>query len=218
VQQTLRFANTWGGKRAGAGRKPAGARAGVPHIRRPVHNHHHPVHVTIRVRSGLPSLRSQSLFFCIRQQFIAAKERFFRIVHFSVQSNHIHMLIEADDRVCLARGMKGFGVRVARRLNGLLDSRGSIWVDRYHARPLQKPREVRNALVYVLFNRQKHGGGPSLDSRSSAPFFAGFADRTPARDPPADWPVTFCKTWLLGHGWKRHGGLLSLEDRPVFHR
>jgi hypothetical protein len=174
--------------------------------------------VTVRVRPGLPSLRSQSLFLGVRQQLFAAKRRFFRIVHFSVQSNHIHMLIEANDRLCLTRGMKGFGIRVARRLNALLSSRGSVFADRYHARPLRTPREMRNALIYVLFNRKKHGGGPPLDPRSSAPFFHGFAGRTPvARDPPDDWPVTHCKTWLLGHGWKR-AGEIHLDDRPALRR
>jgi hypothetical protein len=159
-------------------------------------------------------LRSQSLFFCVRKQLLAAKRRFFRIVHFSVQSNHLHLLVEANDRLCLTRGMKGFGVRVARRLNALLSSRGSVWVDRYHARPLRTPREVKNVLVYVLFNRKKHGGGPALDARSSAPFFDGFAERTPpARDSP-DCPVVRCKTWLLRHGWKR-AGELHLDDHPA---
>jgi hypothetical protein len=125
------------------------------------------------------------------------------------------MLVEANDRLCLTRGMKGFGIRVARRLNALLSSRGSVWADRYHARPLRTPREVRNALIYVLFNRKKHGGGLALDARSSAPFFDGFADRTPAvRDPSDDCPVTDCKTWLMGHGWKR-AGWLQLDDRPA---
>ena len=97
-QIPLPLPRTWGGKRARAGRKPKHGRAGVPHVRRPVQSRHHPLHVTVRVRPGLPSLRSQALFFCVRQQIGTASRRFLRIVHFSMQSNHIHMIVETNDR------------------------------------------------------------------------------------------------------------------------
>jgi hypothetical protein len=138
-------------------------------------------------------------------------------VHFSVQSNHIHLVVEADDRRCLGQGMKGFAVRVARRVNGLLGSRGSIFADRYHARALKTPRDVRNVLIYVLFNRKKHGGGGAGPDRcSSAKFFDGWSDRVAfaiSRESPEDWPVAPCETWLLRSGWKR-GGKLDPDDKP----
>jgi hypothetical protein len=136
-----------------------------------------------------------------------------------VQSNHIHLLVEADDRRCLGQGMKGFAVRVARHLNGLLGSRGSVFADRYHARALKTPRDVRNVLIYVLFNRKKHGAGggaAGADPCSSAQFFDGWSDRAPlakARGSPEDWPVVRCETWLLRSGWKR-GGKLDPDDKP----
>jgi hypothetical protein len=153
------------------------------------------------------------LFDCVLAQITAAKRRFLRIVHFSVQSNHIHLLVEANDRGVLGRGMKGFAVRVARHLNRLLSSRGSIFGDRYHARALRTPREVRNALVYVLFNHKKHGHIQLLDPCSSAQFFEGWSDArlAKARGSPGDWPVAAGETWLLGHGWKRLG-LLTPSD------
>jgi putative transposase len=218
-QLSLRFPAGWGGKRAGAGRKPKRERAGVPHTSRPAHCSRHPLHVTVRVRGGLPSLRSQSLFGCVRKQLGAAKGRFVRIVHFSVQSNHIHLLVEANDRRCLARGMKGFAVRVARHVNGLLASRGSVWSDRYHAHALKTPGEVRNALVYVLFNHKKHGRPQAIDPRSSAQFFDGWSDAPKfpmARGSPYDRPVVVGETWLLSRGWKRVGGLRP-SDGPRAH-
>jgi REP element-mobilizing transposase RayT len=169
-------------------------------------------------------LRSQTLYRCVLAQIDEAKRRFLRIVHFSVQSNHIHLIVEANDRRCLGQGMKGFAVRVARRLNGLLGSRGSVFGDRYHARALTTPREVRNVLIYVLFNWKKHlssrkkrgGGGAVADPCSSAQFFDGWSERASfekARGSPEDWPVAPCETWLLRSGWKR-GGKLEADDEP----
>src|SRR5215471_11141976 len=221
-QGTLPLGNTWGGKRRGAGRKRTASRPGVPHMRRPAHNHRHPLHVTLRVRDGLPSLREESLFLCIRRQIGAAKKRFLRIVHFSVQANHLHFLVETSDRVRLSSGMKGLGVRVARRLNQLLGTRGSVCAERYHARALTSPRGVRNALVYVLFNHRKHGRRALVDPCSSARYVEGWCDQEPsdaaqspplfgrsergslasreARPPPSDWPVARGETWLLSRG------------------
>jgi REP element-mobilizing transposase RayT len=216
-QLELLFGNTWGGKRPGAGRKSRDERAGVSHLRRAAHSRHHPLHVTVRVRGGLPSLRSESLYRCILAQIHAAKQRFLRIVHFSVQSNHIHLIVEADDRRRLGQGMKGFAVRVARRVNGELGSRGSVFGDRYHARALKTPRDVRNVLIYVLLNRKKHGSGEAgADPCSSAKFFDGWSERASfakARGSPEAWPVAPGDTWLLRSGWKR-GGKLDLADSP----
>jgi REP element-mobilizing transposase RayT len=164
-------------------------------------------------------LRSQSLHRCVVAQLHQAKRRFLRIVHYSVQSNHIHLVVEANDRGCLGQGMKGFAVRVARRVNGLLSSRGSVFADRYHARALETPRDVRNVLIYVLLNRKKHGAGAGAggaDPCSSAKFFDGWSERASfakARGSPDDWPVSPSETWLLGNGWKR-GGKLEPDDKP----
>jgi putative transposase len=208
------------GKRPG--RKPNGPRAGVSHLRRPAHCHRHPLHVTVRVRQGLPSLRSESMFRRVLAQIHAAKEQFIRILHFSIQSNHIHLLIEANDRECLTQGMKGFAVRVAKGLNDLLGTRGSIWADRYHAHALKTPREVRNAIVYVIRNRAKHGGGVPVDRCSSAPYFDGWDDEVgcpPPRGSPNDWPVARPETWLMNAGWKRGGRIQAYDlPRPSFLR
>jgi putative transposase len=171
----------------------------------------------VRVREGLPSLRSESLFCRIRSRIQAAKERFIRVLHFSVQSNHIHLLIEANDRAHLMKGMKGLAVRVAKGLNELLGIRGSVWADRYFARALATPREVRNALIYVLRNRTKHVGDASFDPRCSAAYLADgwHPELVPpiARGSPSDWPVACPGSWLAAVGWKRLG-LLRASDIP----
>jgi len=47
-------------------------------------------------------------------------------------------------------------VRVARRLNRLRGRCGRAVADRYHARILKTPTEVRHARRYLLTNAQKH--------------------------------------------------------------
>ncbi len=206
----------WGGKRKGAGRKPKGERAGVSHSKRPALAGRFPVHVTLKLERGLPSLRQRSAFLVVRQAFARATERFgFRLVHYSVQSNHVHLLVEAEDERALSRGMKGLGVRVARSLNVLWRQAGQVLADRYHARILRTPREVRNALRYVLTNAHKHGlriaGG--IDPFSSGEDFDGWKGK---RQSSADSrPDLFgrARTWLLGIGWRRHG-LLCWNEAP----
>jgi putative transposase len=178
-QCAFRFC-TWGGARAGAGRKPKGARAGVSHRPRPVHAKSHPLHVTLRVRRGLRPLRAHELFVEVRRALAAGRERFgFRLVHFSVQRDHLHLLAEAANRRALSRGVQGLAVRVARAINRRLQRRGKVFADRYHARALKTPRAARWALRYVLLNVRKHEPRAVpfgfVDGCSSAAWFNGFA-------------------------------------------
>jgi len=210
---------SWGGRRKGAGRKPNAERAGVSHLCRPSLKARHPVHVTMRLRAGLPSLRHKPLAGLVLSSFHAAKERFgTRLVHFSVQSNHVHLLVEADGHRALSRAMQGLATRLAKRLNRRLDHRGSVFADRYHARALTTPLEVRRALIYVLHNHRRHAGTPGrrsgFDPLSTAPYFDGFVPgivRPPSTAPP---PVAQPRTWLLRIGWRRHG-LLGAGDVPA---
>lgn len=172
------------------------------------------MHVTLRARRGLPPFRERVLFRAIRARIAAASGDAFRVVQFSVQDNHVHLLVEAEDGRTLARGVQGLAIRIARGLNGLLGVRGRVWGDRFHSRELTTPRAVRNALVYVLMNAKKHGhiGASRLDALSSAPWFDGFARCiAPSEDAP---PVSAPRTWLAGVGWRRRG-LIRPDERPV---
>jgi REP-associated tyrosine transposase len=144
---------TWGGRRAGAGRKPTpGRRPGVSHRARAPHDPRCPVHVTLRARTGLPSMRDANAFDAVRAALSAASGARFRVLHFSAQADHLHLVVEADTPTGLVRGLQGLAIRVARAVNRTLHRSGAVWADRYHARSLSTPREVRNALVYVLNN------------------------------------------------------------------
>src|SRR5262249_42931700 len=123
----------WGGKRRGAGRKPNGPKAGVHHLTR-VRLRRAPVHVNWHMRVGTWNLRQFKCFKVLADAFGAARDRFgMRIIHFSVQGTHIHLIVEADDKEALSRGMQGLGVRVARALNRVMKKRGKRLADRYRA-------------------------------------------------------------------------------------
>jgi REP element-mobilizing transposase RayT len=218
MQGELSF-RTWGGRRAGAGRKPKGSRAGVPHRARPEHKAYYPVHATLRAERRLPSLRKQLLFLEVRRALAHASRASCRVVHFSVQSDHVHLLIEAHDKASLSRGMGGLAIRLARAVNRAVRRRGSVWADRYHARALRTPREVRHGLVYVIANWKKHlAGAKGMDPCSSAWWFDGWKvsrapPEPPGWDPDEKVPVWAPRTWLASEGWRRHG-LVGDAEQP----
>jgi REP element-mobilizing transposase RayT len=145
-----------GGRRPGAGRKP-GTNPHIRHRSRERFGRALPAHVTIRVCSDVPSLRTVKLVREVERSFARVCERGdFRLVHYSLQGNHAHLIIEAEDRDALGRGMKALGSRLARAVNRVFQRSGPVLADRYHVRLLRTPREVRNALAYVLLNARRH--------------------------------------------------------------
>ena len=168
MKQTIMKFRTRGGARPGSGRKPKGERAGVSHLRRPILKARFPVHVTWRMRKGVWNLRSRRCFTVLARAFCAGANRFgLRLVHYSVQGNHLHLLVEARDERALSRGMNGMGVRVARGLNRVMQRHGGVLDDRYHAHILRTPTEVRRARAYLLQNARKHYGVAGADPYTS---------------------------------------------------
>jgi len=141
----------------------------------------------------------------------------FRVAHYSLQTNHVHLVVEAADRRALARGMIAVGSRLARAVNRVFGRRGPVLADRYHVRALKTPREVRNALRYVLLNFSRHASRVSrLDPASSARWFDGWQPSGTAAfsaKSQAPRPVARARSWLLRLGWRLHG-LLDPADVP----
>ncbi|MEM7310153.1 MAG: transposase [Planctomycetota bacterium] len=165
------------------------------------------------IEQGLPTLRGAPSFRVVRGALLdGCQKAGFRVLQYSVQSNHIHLIAEGHSRLRLARGMQGLGVRIAKRLNRLWKRRGRVFRHRYHDRILRTPTEVRRTLLYVLQNARKHGvalGPSALDPCSSARWFNGWRER---RDPVRS-PLPSARTWLLRVGW-RIRGLLSAREGP----
>ncbi len=210
-QASLPFPEPRGGRRRGAGRKRVAVRPRVAHCAREKLKHRHPVHVTLRMRSGLPTLRQGPAHRALLNAIAAGSDRHgLRIVHYSAQSNHVHLVCEAADERALARGLKGVCVRIARASNRLWRRKGSLFDDRYHSRALCSPREVKNALSYVLQNAQHHGlcidGG--IDPFSSGSWFDGWKRKSPTFELVMRCcPLPRARTWLLTLGWTHHGEL-----------
>jgi hypothetical protein len=126
-----------------------------------------------------------------------------------VRCNHLHLIVEAEDKETLARKVKGLQVRVARALNRALARNGQVFSDRYHAHVLKTPREVRHALAYVLLNARKHAGAlgatDRVDPCSSALFFDGWSVSVVCSPLGIGVPVGLPRCWLLRVGWRRCG-------------
>jgi hypothetical protein len=173
------------------------------------------------MRADVPSLRSVSFVREFERRIAMASERgTFRVVHYSLQSNHVHLVVEAENRTALARGMTSVGSRLARAVNRVFRRTGPVLAERYHVRSLKTPREVRNVLRYVLLNARRHAsrlmGRVRLDPASSARWFDGWSrkvDGTPDVALAVASPVATARTWLLSAGWRR-GGLLDPADVP----
>jgi REP element-mobilizing transposase RayT len=203
-----------GGPRPGAGRPRKTGRRIVHHIRRDAVAKGSPCHVTLRVREEVPSLRRKAFLKELRRSFRIGCERgWFRVVHYSVQRDHVHLLVEAAGKDALGNGMRSIAPRIARAVNRVFGRTGKVLLGRYHVRVLGSPREVRNALAYVLLNTRRHwwkrhqkAPPVRLDEGSSSRWFDGWkrgAWRV-ALEPDDLREVARPRSWLLQEGWRRH--------------
>jgi len=196
----------------------------------------YPVHVTLRTISAVGNLRRRSVYHAIREATLTtARREAFRIVHISIQRNHVHLLVEAENKNELATGLQGFQIAAAKHLNAAISKgrpgprrRGTVFPDRYHAEIITSPRQARHALAYVILNWRKHQEDRAapmntwkVDWFSSAAMFPdwaeysddeGFLWRGPSTYDPLQ--VFFPRTWLLREGWKVHGATISCGDVP----
>lgn len=217
-----------GGPDRGQGRKKR-KRGCVPHRRRPYLDGRSVISVTTTIRTGLPSLRGRRLWAVVRSAFVHGCDvtRGFRIVHFTVNGRHLHLLCEAKNREAMTQGMKGFKNRVTRGINRVLGRTGTVFAGRFHERILRSPTEVRHALAYVLNNQRHHAyeerasyPAGRVDPCSSARYFDGWT-RPPiawagAPPTPTDHlrPVAEARSWLLKTGWRKGGGPISPDHVP----
>jgi len=227
IQQEL---PTWGGKRKGAGRPPKNKRSSEAHKERPELKARHPLHVTLRVEKAIGTLRRLSLYHAVRKALRSILGRTdFRVVDVSLQDGHVHLIVEADNKTALAKGMQAFQIVAARFLNQAVSKErgrrrtGRVFSDRYHPKVITSPLAARHARAYVLNNWRRHGQDRGVASRvdrfSSGVSFDGWKETGGAdflKLLPADYeplPVSRPQTWLLSVGWRRHG-LISVREVP----
>ena len=234
-----------GGARPGAGRKPKDgikrARRAEPHKPRPEVKARFSRHVVLPVLPIIGSLRKRHMYAALRAATIAVAMRelayddvngAFRIIHISIQQTHVHMIVEADNKLAMSRGMQSFMISAAKHINrayseklGLaVRRRGRVFADRYHQEIIETPRQARHALACVLNNWRKHredrrAGTETwkVDPFSTGFNFMGWRER---EDAEVHWRgpgtydqlvVYFPKTWLLSQGWKKSGKISFYE-------
>jgi REP element-mobilizing transposase RayT len=181
-------------------------------------NPRHPVHLTLKLQRVAPTFRTRTAHRAVRVVLSALcdRRRDFRVTAYTVQRDHLHLIVEADSADAFCSGVRSLDIRMAKRLNQALGRKGTLFADVYHRRELATPLEVRRAIAYVLLNHQRHAAKAHspmstevVDPYSSAGWFDGWAAPIAReRDPPVVSPA---QTWLGRVGWKRHGLLLSTE-------
>jgi REP element-mobilizing transposase RayT len=189
----------------------------------------------MRTVPAVGSLRRRAMYKAVRDASITAalRERF-RLVHVSLQRDHIHMIVEAEHKAALASGMQGFQISVARNINTALGSGerrrcGKVFADRYHVEVIRSPTQAHRTISYVLSNWRKHGedraGLPS--TWLVDPFSSGisFPDWDELQDQSWMWPIRETydplvvrrpQSWLLAEGWKLAGPISarSVPGKP----
>ena len=199
--------------------------------------------MTLRVRRHVWNLRSARVFPAIRAALSAGADRFgFRLTEWTVEKDHLHLVAEGNDRRALTRGLKGLGVRLAKKVNRVMGTKGAVLADRYHERVLRSPAQVRNTLAYVLNNHLKHAqahareagappprraplpppGRAPFDPCSTAWYFMGWRPwggtgppvPIPREAREGRLPAALPETWLLRVGWWQHHGFLDPLEIP----
>jgi REP-associated tyrosine transposase len=216
-----------GGRRTGAGRKRISDRKrtnhDTDHQTRPEHPRRFPVHVTLRVKDDVKRLRRGYVLRKLRRALVvvAKRENVFRVVHMSIQANHLHLIVEAEHKEALARGMQSFAISAARAINKAQKRTGKVFAYRYFSREVRNRRQTRHALAYVLSNWRRHeedkrsgrrAARALLDPYSSAVLFDGWTCRFALPDDHVPLAVKPARTWLLYEGWKMYG---MIEPREV---
>jgi putative transposase len=208
---------SWGGYRPGSGRRPKGEVSGVSHHTRGDVSSRNPVLVTLRTKIELGSLRKKRIHGVIRGALAEGCDIGpFRICHYAVQPNGVLLIVEAEDRAALSRGMQGVNVRIAKSLNRLWERNGSVFSDRYETVVLKGSQAVRDTLCHVLNNARLHENIPrdEADPFSSAAYFDGWKHPPRSLDPVSGVPpVAKPRSAALKSGWRKHG-LLDVNEVP----
>ena len=187
------------------------------------------MHAVLRVREEVGRLRRRNIYAAVRAALVArgvtgAGENAFRVVHISIQHNHVHLLLEAGSRHTLSNGMRVLTIAIARAINKSLGRAGKVFACRYHATEITTPTQTRHALAYVLNNWRRHredvrtpgAENALLDPYSTAVAFRGWRGHASFRLPPGYAPLPSAppSTWLLRLGWTKAGPLLDVRAVP----
>jgi len=155
-----------------------------------------------RIQRGLPSLRTPRALRRLERAFRLGKERDgFALIHYSIQQDHLHLMVEVKNRRKLSKGLQALGIRLAKSLNAFWHRRkGNVFAERYFAAALEGWRQIWRTIRYVVNNGRKHGTWRKprqADPYSSGPWYWPWRDsdncrplrRSPVMEPRSYEPI-----------------------------
>ncbi len=147
--------------RKGAGR-PALHDPGIRHTNRPHIKKPASLHLTIKVKKKKAEIKNKSVLKILKRAILNARKQGLRVIHFSLEYDHVHLLIEADNNLILGKGMQAFGVTLSKAINRLKKLKGGVYKHRYHFRQISSTRELKIVMNYIFTNGLKHGTAKSI--------------------------------------------------------
>lgn len=139
----------------GAGR-PAIHDRGIRHIARDKVTKHTSLHLTIKIERLKAGLRNKDVLKQLHDSIKKARKIGLRVIHYTLEFDHVHLLVEVDSNQQLAKGMQSFGISFSKGINKIKAQVGKVFKTRYHFRKLKSPNEIKNVIFYILGNSLKH--------------------------------------------------------------
>jgi len=105
--------------------------------------------VLVSLRASLPCFTNADVLAVVRAALGGASgwdPESFRIAHFTVSADRLHLIVFASAKRPLSGGMRSVAIRVARNVNDALGRNGRFWADRWHGRALTSSRELSQVL------------------------------------------------------------------------
>lgn len=148
--------------------KSAGRKAfhdpGIRHTARPVLTKPSSLHLTIKVQKIKADIKNKMILTMLKKAILNARRMGLKVIHYSLEYDHVHLLIEADNNVILGKGMQSLGVTLSKAINRTKRIKGRVYKHRYHFRKINSARELKNVMFYIFNNGVKHGASKSLNT------------------------------------------------------
>jgi len=145
----------------GAGR-PARNDPGIRHTKRPHLKRPSSLHLTVKIKKNKAEIKNKSVLAILKRSILNARKQGLRVIHYSLEYDHVHLLIEADNNLILGKGMQAFGVTFSKAINRLKKLAGEVYKHRYHFRRISSCSELKNVMNYIFNNGLRHKTSKSI--------------------------------------------------------
>lgn len=136
--------------------RPAKNDAGIRHTKRPDLTRPSSLHLTVKIEKSKANLKNKNVLAILKKAIFNARRQGLKVIHYSLEYDHIHLIIEADNNRTLGKGMQAFGVTLAKAINRMRKVKGQVYKHRYHFRQITSSRQLKNVMTYIFNNGVKH--------------------------------------------------------------